>query len=43
MHQWKHAPVGDGHLVEESILGRRTDAEMAAIVTLRGLAENVRR
>ena len=36
-----HAPVRDGHLVEESLVGRRADTEMAAIMAFGRLTQDV--
>ena len=36
-------PILDSHLIEEAILGRGPDAEVAAVVTLSCLSEDVRR
>ena len=38
-----NTPVLDSHLVEETIVGRRADAKVAAVVTFGSLAEYVRR
>ena len=34
-------PVIDSHLIKETLIGGRADAEVAAIVTLSSLAEDV--
>ena len=38
-----NTPVLDGHFVEEAILSRRADAEVATVVTLRSLSKHMGR